>query len=1126
MTVTEVKQALGSWDLRLRSSTPKEILDGLTYLGHIAVLPGRLSPAQFNDNLLRAARYVGVFRGRSATDEFVLKGVGMAFWLGDEDDKGDVFETPVDLTAQTFANSITALLPPGGSVIAGAINSVAGTYTGHHQYQTPRQALTYVADTFGAEWRVNGDATLDAGTVSQMYVTAPKTMLLRKINPSSDLFRTGLPGSMGLETDVEDYTTRVVLLAEGEGDAIATGSADAGAVPYKDIRGNTVKLTRMVSEGETSSINADTRAQLALNRFTSKRNAVELSTDMFDVKGIVVVGDYIDVYDPDTGFIDPNREVIWEGRPINPIALRCVEMSWPIPVGWTVAFRDTNGKWWDLSQHYAPEAGETTITVGEFNNNLTEVGSQPIGDRTGSIDTSIPAAPTFNIPFGVGTYQTNGETSTTKAVIRASWPVPLNMDGSTILDGHHYEIRYRPSQYIGYKVKWGQLSGYNVLIDDKFDRNLVFPSGWGDATSGQPWIVDPVHASWMTVSSAVGGKQSHFVLNTKPYSLIGSGITNCSIVRDVAVSALVTGGDAVAGNVFRWQDANNYYWLRTEFVAGSTAVNLRITKVVAGVAVDIATLLNVPGVNYSPNVPLRTHAEVVVTPVVGATLRIKVWNPNLNEPVSFQLSTTDNAIGAGGQIGELSWLPATNTNALPFEFIFDNWRAVDLTLDGFEWGDLSGNRWGAPITDPVSANPEWLTSYVPWGTNTVTINELTPGMTYELQVRAVDAANPPHLGPYSDVAFVTTSGDLFAPSTPAVATVAASLIGIQVTHSLGQNAGGTFNLEPDLDHLDVHVGGDATFYPDSSNKIGEMVANIGLIQARIPAVGSFKVNQADLVWVKIVAVDRTGNKSGASPGVQATATLIDNAHITDLSVSKLTAGTLTANTILGASIGTAVTGQRTVMDMNGIHGYDSSGTESIQLDTAGTFRIKDASGDAQVEMGKLSDGDYGLAAVNPTDGNLVKLQDFIFGPRVSNSAFVCQRWGAGATVYGDGLSFGTPNPGPDLTCVISETGRAMVILTCGIDVDSNCQGGHMSFEMWASNGTQFDIASDQFAVSFSFGPNTLGWSAYAKYSSVFYLEGLPVGPMTFLCKYRAIMQDNTVNGGAQFTDRQIAVIPY
>jgi hypothetical protein len=216
----------------------------LDYFGHVAIVPGRLDPLQYGDNLLTTARYVGVLRtktigddGRTNApqDDLSVGGVSMAFWLGDEDGKGDVYENAVAPASTSFATAINMLLPASGAVTAGTIYSVSGQYTGHHQYESPRTAIGYVCDTMSTtsvpvSWRVNGNGTLDAGPDSNLFVTNPTCVITTK-DAGEDMAMRALPGSVDVTRDVEDYSTRVVLLAEGEGTSIATGAADISRPP-------------------------------------------------------------------------------------------------------------------------------------------------------------------------------------------------------------------------------------------------------------------------------------------------------------------------------------------------------------------------------------------------------------------------------------------------------------------------------------------------------------------------------------------------------------------------------------------------------------------------------------------------------------------------------------------------------------------------------------------------------------------------------------------------------------------------------------------------------------------------------------------------------------------------------
>lgn len=706
MTVTEVKQALGSWNLRLKEETPRTVLSQLDPFGHIVIMPGRVSPALFSDSMLRGARYVGVFRGTRKGDDYALKGVGMAFWLGDEDGKGPVIVSPVSASAATFPNTIRALLP--ASVHEGSLYSVPGTFTSTFKYTSPRTAITYVTDTYSTatypvSWRVNGDGTLDAGRDVDLFVTTPTAVLVNRNVAGRDLRLSTVPGQMALDMDVEDYTTRVVLVAEGEGDTVVTASASQ-STPYNDMFGQDVDLTRLVSESTTEAGNATTRAQLALNRFSLPRYAVTLNSTQYDITGTFRVGDTVMVFDPDTGFTDsdPARQMMWEGQIISPVWLPVTEITWPVEAGWTVAFRRADGTYLDLSTYYIPEGGQSTIGVGAFNRTLTGIGSEPLGTRPAA-DSSVPAAPVLE-PILTTAYQSVASNDV-RAAVYLQWAEPLNTDGSTVLDGARYEIRYRTVEVYNYRIRWNEAAG------------------------------------------------------------------------------------------FRWN----------------------------------------------------------------------------------QLQT-----------------------------------------------------WGRPLSSPAVVANDWTYVSIPWGVESAQINELMVAAEYEFQIRAVDTASPAHNSVWSTAETIVTSNDTIAPATPAVPEVASSRISVQVVHRLGAASGGEYNLAQDLHHLEVHVGGPA-FFPDENTYVGMLVANAGHLAAQTPVVGTFQVENTDDIWVKVVAVDRFGNRSGASDAVQSITSLIDSAHISDLTASKITAGTIMADLLISGAIKTAESGQRAELNALGLQLYDADGLLTVNL---------------------------------------------------------------------------------------------------------------------------------------------------------------------------------------------------
>ncbi|MEU6234415.1 fibronectin type III domain-containing protein [Kitasatospora sp. NPDC047058] len=742
MPVTDVLTALGRWTIDLKPTTPRDVLDALVEFGHVAIVPGRVDVRTTGDNLLTAARYVGVMRTKTLADDGRTKavgdkvtvgGVGMAAWLGDEDDKGSVIENSTQFASASFANAIRGLLPSSGAVTEGTLYSVAGTYSGTHQWESPRKAINYVCSTMSTtsvpvSWRVNGTGTLDAGPEANLFVTTPECAIVRR-GAGQDMTLRALPGQLNYGQDVEDYTTRVVLLAQGEGASISTGSADINPVlnPYKDIHGNTVKLTRMVSESGTSQVNAGVRAQLALSQFVSPQRGLTLSTLDYDIDGSFSPGDYVWAYDPDKGLLDTSNEVVFRGQRINPLKLQVTEATWPVTDGHTVAYRSAAGAWTDLTDYVAFEQqGATSVVVGDFARQLTNSGTEPVGSRP-TADTSIPGVPVFVTPFSGAAYLDNRGFTRSRVII--TWNAPNNVDGSTVLDGDHFEIRYA------------------------VDTDLIYPATWAQLS------------------------------------------------------------------VVRWQDLQ---------------------------------------------------------------------------------------------------------------------------------------QWRQPFAAPTG---QWETVYVAWGTNSVQLQDLSPGIGYDVQIRAVDKAG--NAGSWSSTTTFTATSDNIPPSTPAAPSVAGSRIALQVTHTLGKATGGTYNLESDLHHLEVHVEYEPNFTPSTTTLKGKVSATSGMIQAQIPVVTTVQVEEVSTRYVRVIAVDIAGNKSAPSTAASATALLIDDAHISDLTVTKVTAGTISADWIVGARIKTADTGARVELNASGISTYNAGGTR--------TFYAEAATGNVTI-VGEISTATSGRRIViNPSN---------------------------------------------------------------------------------------------------------------------------------------------------------------
>jgi hypothetical protein len=139
-----------------------------------------------------------------------------------------------------------------------------------------------------------------------------------------------------------------------------------------------------------------------------------------------------------------------------------------------------------------------------------------------------------------------------------------------------------------------------------------------------------------------------------------------------------------------------------------------------------------------------------------------------------------------------------------------------------------------------------------------------------------------------------------------------------------------------------------------------------MIQAQIPIVATVQVEETSARYVRVVAVDQTGNKSGPSDAATATALLIDDAHISDLTVSKVTAGQVNADWVVAARIKTADSGARVELNSGGIGAWNSSGQQTVAI----------AGADGSVTIvGQLKSGTSGKRIeINPTSTYLPEIR--------------------------------------------------------------------------------------------------------------------------------------------------------
>lgn len=504
---------------------------------------------------------------------------------------------------------------------------------------------------------------------------------------------------------------------------------------------------------------------------------------------------------------------------------------------------------------------------------------------------------------------------------------------------------------------------------------------------------------------------------------------------------------------------------------------------------------------------------------------------------------------------EMRWVKPPNTDAstmVDLAYYDIRYRQsssplTDYTLEELdslsdEMADLN------TVDDPIvlSIEAEWQYVVAPPEVLKFRLQELTPGMTYEAQIRAVDNGKPPNLGAWSVVQQWQASRDIFPPATPAAPEVAANPAAILITHRLGRSTGGEFNLDRDLSHLEVHGSVDPLFTPEESTLIGRMSVDWGNLTGMIPAVGSFQVLQLQPMNFKVVAVDQSGNRSNASVGAVATAELWDDAYIRNLTVDKVTAGTISAEWLIGGKITTGGSGARVDITNEGIKGYSATnqnlwrasnldgkitvnGRGGIEIND-GALVVRNSNGNVILEAGECLDGRHGVQVYKDNGarvarigelesgsegievvddlGKLVRVSTLAFGLRASSVATVQNRT---STNYGD-----LATVGPTLSVEVGNTLRMLV----GVGAWCNNTGANAAY-------ASFDIAGPGgyfLPASFfrSVGLNDTGFGALGA-TKFFLIDGLTAAGTYFVTmKYTSLDATDV----AQFSDRHLVVIPF
>jgi hypothetical protein len=497
VTVTEVLNGLGSWSVGFSDALPDEIAQALQFFGHVAIVDGTVNVDLTGDALLTSARYVGVLKSRDLATGRTIGGDSMEQWLGDEDDKGAVFETAIVKTNGTLGQWLASILP--AAVHLGIVHDPGGTWSGKVQWVSPRKALQTVCDAFGVTYRVNGNGTVDVGTAAQLYRTVPRTNdvdpIIVRAGAGVDLDVAALGGTPDVADDARDFSDRIVLVGQTQDDGtFAVGSQSMTGNPYVDLFGNAVRRTRLISETGTETGSVAARAQLALNRFARIVRSLTITSDDYLITGDVRVGDTVWIYDPDAGIFSASNEITFRGEVLHPDKIGVTGLTWPVVEGMTVAYRAPGGTWYDLTPFVTYETGTLEITVGDLPRSLTSASSNPVVDRQDSApDTVAPNAPTGLALSSTSFLNSKGGNS---ATISASWTAPaLNVDGSVFADFAYYVVLYRVHARPQWQITYSSLTTVDIpaVIDTDYDVQVAAVDKDGNTGAFSPVVA--IHTS-------------------------------------------------------------------------------------------------------------------------------------------------------------------------------------------------------------------------------------------------------------------------------------------------------------------------------------------------------------------------------------------------------------------------------------------------------------------------------------------------------------------------------------------------------------------------------------------------------------------------------------------------------
>jgi hypothetical protein len=344
----------GSFEVTLRRDAPDSLWNNFERFGHIVITPQEMEPKLVGGPaVLASARYTGVLLEKvRSTGQMTVSGAGMEWWLGDEEGKGDIYETAVSLSNSTLTAALTSLLPP--SITKGTVGTMDVSYTGTHQWETPLEAVRTVTDALAAEFKLQPDGTLDADFNTVLYPTliSPTVMIVRH-GSGSDPNYIGVPVSQLVANEnARPYASRGVLVDDT--DTLVVGQSRTPVPTQYDIHGNLIDRTLVLRGGSSNPIPSSVYLTSNMNQHVVFEEQT-IDTDFYEIiAGTLGVGEGFYCWDPPS-FFNTGNQAWFRGGFAFPEILRLIRADWSLREGMGVYYRPplatvTVDDWLDLTR--------------------------------------------------------------------------------------------------------------------------------------------------------------------------------------------------------------------------------------------------------------------------------------------------------------------------------------------------------------------------------------------------------------------------------------------------------------------------------------------------------------------------------------------------------------------------------------------------------------------------------------------------------------------------------------------------------------------------------------------------------------------------------------------------------